>query len=128
MARILIVDDDEMERVLLRSVLEAQHELLFAPNGRVAEDIIEKEQVDLVVTDLAMPEVNGLRLIRDLRARGEIMPIIAISGAAPEQLDLAQDYGAGIVLFKPIHRQQFLDAVQRCLDDLPPWDVWGPRG
>lgn len=126
MARILIVDDDEMERLLLQSVLEEDHELFFAPNGRVAEEIVRKEPVDLVITDLAMPEVNGLRLIKDLRSQGETMPIIAISGAAPEQLDLAQDYGAGIVLFKPIHRQQFLRAVRTCLEDLPMWDVWGP--
>lgn len=127
MARILIVDDDEMERLLLRSVLEEDHELFFAPNGRVAQEVVRKEPVDLIVTDLAMPDVNGLRLIKDLRAQGETMPIIAISGAAPEQLDLAQDYGAGIVLFKPIHRRQFLDAVRRCLEDRPTWDVWGPR-
>lgn len=127
MAKILIVDDDEMERLLLQSVLEEDHELFFAPNGRVAEEIVRKEPVDLIVTDLAMPEVNGLRLIRDLRARGENVPIIAISGAAPEQLDLAQDYGAGIVLFKPVHRKQFLRAVERCLEDRPLWDVWGPH-
>lgn len=127
MARILIVDDDEMERLLLRSVLEADHELFFAPNGRVAETIIRKEPIDLVVTDLAMPEVNGLRLIRDLREQGETVPIIAISGAAPDQLDLAQDYGAGVVLFKPVHRKQFLEAVHQCLHRSARWDIWGPR-
>lgn len=129
MATILIVDDDEMERRLLQAFLEDQHELRFAPNGRVAEDIVQREPIDLVVTDLAMPEVNGLRLIRDLRERGETMPIIAISGVAPEQLDLAQDYGAGIVLFKPVHREQFLEAVDASLARRPEgkWDVWGPR-
>ena len=124
-ATILIVDDDEMERRLLESVLEEDHELRFAANGRVAEEIIRKDTIDLVVTDLAMPEVNGLRLIRELREQGETVPIIAISGAAPEQLDLAQDYGAGIVLFKPIHRKQFLDAVSHCLEGTRRWDVWG---
>jgi CheY-like chemotaxis protein len=127
MATILIVDDDEGERMLLQTVLEGDHELRFAPNGRVAEEIVRRERIDLVVTDLAMPEVNGLRLIRDLREWGETMPIIAISGVAPEQLDLAQDYGAGIVLFKPVHKQQFLTAVARCLDGGQHWDVWGPR-
>lgn len=55
MARILIVDDDEMDRLLLRTVLEDDHELRFAPNGRVAEKIVRRETIDLVVTDLAMP-------------------------------------------------------------------------
>lgn len=48
MARILIVDDDEMERLLLRTVLEDDHELRFAPDGRVAEKIVRKETIDLV--------------------------------------------------------------------------------
>lgn len=125
MATILIVDDDEMERRLLESVLEEDHDLRFAANGRVAEEIVSKDSIDLIVTDLAMPEVNGLRLIRELRAQGETIPIIAISGAAPDQLDLAQDYGAGIVLFKPVHRKQFLDAVRHCLDGTRNWDIWG---
>jgi CheY-like chemotaxis protein len=123
-ATILIVDDDEMERLLLESVLEDDHELRFAPNGRVAMEIIRKEPIDLMVTDLAMPEVNGLRLIRELREQRETLPIIAISGAAPDQLDLAQDYGAGVVLFKPVQRDRFLQAVRVCLSGNRNWDVW----
>ena len=99
MANILIVDDDEMERRLLQTTLDAEgHELFYAPNGRVAGKIILRGDIDLVVTDLAMPEVNGLRLIKELRKDGEIMPIIAISGSVPEQLDLALDYGATVAL------------------------------
>lgn len=124
MATILIVDDDEMERRLLQSVLEGQYDLRFAPNGRVAMTILEKEPIDLVVTDLAMPEMNGLRLIRDLREKGDEVPIIAISGVAPEQLDLAQDYGAGIVLFKPVQRDRFLEAVRVALSGKRRWDSW----
>ena len=115
MARILIVDDDEMERRLLKSGLERTHDVVFAPNGRVAEDIVERDTIDLVVTDLVMPEVNGLRLIRDLRDRGEMMPIIAISGAAAEQLDLAEDFGAELTLMKPIDLDEFIRAVEQCL-------------
>lgn len=124
MATILIVDDDEMERRLLQSVLEGQYDLRFAANGRIAEEILERDSIDLVVTDLAMPEVNGLRLIRDLRDKGDTVPIIAISGVAAEQLDLAQDYGAGIVLFKPVQRDRFLEAVRVSLGHKRRWDSW----
>ena len=122
MAKILIVDDDEMDRVLLQACLEDRHHLMFAPNGQVAERIIRSEPVDVVITDLAMPEINGLRLIRDLRDSGEKLPIIAISGAAPEQLDLAQDYGANVVLYKPIDNDRINDAVSSCLRERP--DEW----
>jgi len=127
-ATILIVDDDEMERRLLQSALEGLYELRFAANGRIAEEILEKDTIDLVVTDLAMPEVNGLRLIRDLRDKGDDVPIIAISGVAAEQLDLAQDYGARIVLFKPVQRDRFLEAVRVSLARRRRWDNWSPGG
>ena len=116
MANILIVDDDEMQRLLLQTILDAEgHELFYAPSGRVAKEIILRRAIDLVVTDLVMPEVNGLRLIKELREDGETMPIIAISGIVPEQLDLALDYGATIALYKPIKREKLLGAVRSCL-------------
>lgn len=117
MAKILIVDDDEMERLLLQACLEGEHDLVFAANGRIAERLVKDEPIDLIITDLAMPEINGLRLIKDLREEGETMPIIAISGAAPEQLDLAQDYGAQVVLYKPIERDRLSAAVSECLGE-----------
>lgn len=126
MATILIVDDDEMERRLLQSVIEGLYDLRFAANGRIAKEILEKDSIDLVVTDLAMPEVNGLRLIRDLREMGDEVPIIAISGVAAEQLDLAQNYGARIVLFKPVQRDRFLEAVRVSLTGKRRWDSWAP--
>ena len=68
MARILVVDDEEMDRVLNRTILEnAGHYLLFAANGETALRMCRVEDVELVVTDLAMPDFNGLRFIRELR-------------------------------------------------------------
>jgi CheY-like chemotaxis protein len=117
MARILIVDDEEMERVLEQTILEeAEHEVLFAPDGGVALTVCRENKVDLVVTDLAMPNFNGLRFIKELRKEGIRVPVIAISGWAADQLDLAQDYGADVILFKPIDRDELLGAVKKILD------------
>ena len=128
MARILIVDDEEMERVLARAILEGVgHDLLFAADGEAALKICRKEKVELVVTDLAMPDFNGLRFIKELRKEGIRIPVIAISGWAADQLDLAEDYGADVKMFKPTDGPELLEAVHEMLNltDLPdrkdPW-------
>ena len=128
MARILIVDDEEMDRILERTILEnAGHHLLFAANGEHALKICREENVDLVVTDLAMPDFNGLRFIRELREGGLFMPLIAVSGWAVDQLDLAREYGADITLAKPVDGQELLEAVDAGLhlpalpDRMDPW-------
>ena len=118
MAKILVVDDEEMDRVFEKTVLEsAGHELVFAADGDAALKICEEVAVDLVVTDLAMPDFNGLRLIRELRSAGVLVPIIAVSGWAADQLDLAEDYGADVALVKPLDGSKLLEAVDDMLDD-----------
>ena len=128
MARILIVDDEEMDRVLGRAILEeAGHELYYAGDGHMALAVCREVDVELVVTDLAMPEFNGLRFIKELREEGFRMPVIAISGWAKDQLDLAESYGADFTLFKPIDGDKLLNAVQEMLhlpglsDRADPW-------
>lgn len=129
MARILIVDDEEMDRVLERAVLEkANHELFFAADGQAALAVCRESDIELVVTDLAMPNFNGLRFIKELREDGMRMPVIAISGWARDQLDLAEDYGADLTLPKPIDGEALLKAVKEMLN-LPDLsdrtDPWG---
>jgi DNA-binding response OmpR family regulator len=116
MARILVVDDEEMDRVILKEALESEgHLVLFAPDGATAWSICEREPIDLVVTDLAMPGGGGLRLIRELRESGDKVPILAISGRAREHLVLAEDFGADGALFKPVDVDELLDTVRRLL-------------
>jgi two-component system, response regulator YesN len=130
MARILIVDDEEMDRVLLTTVLEAGgHELFYAGEGETAYDVCRSRELDLVVTDLAMPEASGLRLIKELRSQHFNVPIIAVSGWAVDQLDLAQDYGADFLLLKPLDVDLFLATVHEALElrkqrPLDPWQYW----
>ena len=129
MARILVVDDEEVERTLIREILGSRgHDLLFASEGEKALEICRLESPDLVVTDLAMPDFNGLRFIRELREAGLPIPVIAVSGWAADQLDLAEDYGADVTLLKPLNGQELLDAVDQVFGrrNLPKGgDFWG---
>jgi two-component system capsular synthesis sensor histidine kinase RcsC len=116
MARILVVDDEEMDRVLEQAILEsAGHELLFASDGATALAICEKEDIELIITDLVMPDFNGLRFIKELRESNHFIPLIAVSGWAVDQLDLAQQYGADMVLTKPVEGDGLLKAVDEAL-------------
>jgi CheY-like chemotaxis protein len=106
-----------MDRVLERTILEsAGHELLFASDGATALAICEREDIELVITDLAMPDFNGLRFIKELRESNHFMPVIAVSGWAVDQLDLAQQYGADLVLTKPVDGDELLKTVEKALD------------
>jgi len=127
LASILIVDDEEMDRLFNASILEeAGHKLSFANHGQAALKVWDENFIDLVITDLAMPELNGLRLIQALRQRDPSVKIIAVSGVASDQLDLAENYGAKQTLFKPISREALLTAVKEVLDlsNPEPLDPW----
>ena len=127
MALILIVDDQSSDMLLLKSFLRSGgHNVLEASNGAEAMEITRNFNLDLVVTDLRMPVVNGLRLIRALRDTGDQIPIIAVSGPNADQLMLAEDYGANAALAKPFGKQEFLGLVDRVLaDDRSSWgDAW----
>ena len=127
MARILVVDDEEMERVVEKAILEsAAHELFFASNGEDALARLKETSIELIITDLAMPDFNGLRFIKALRKEGVRLPVIAISGWAADQLDLAEDYGADLTLTKPLDGPDLLKAVEKLLDyEASDWaDPW----
>jgi CheY-like chemotaxis protein len=118
LAKILIVDWQEEERVFLWSVLEkAGHELFFASDGQAALKVWKQKEVDLVITELYLPELNGLRLIKELMARDPDGLILAISEISADQLDLAEDYGACHVLFKPVAPPTLLAGVNKALEN-----------
>jgi CheY-like chemotaxis protein len=119
MAKILIVDDEELDRMYERAILEsAGHELFYAHDGTAALKICKETPVDVVVTDLAMPDFNGLRLIKELRKEGVKVPIIAVSGWASDQLDLAEAYGADLALVKPLDGEDLVKAVDTMLGEV----------
>ncbi|MCJ7628883.1 MAG: response regulator, partial [Longimicrobiales bacterium] len=120
-AKILVVDWEEEERVYLWSVLEeAGHELLFASDGQAALEVWGNSEVDLVITELYLPELNGLRLIKELKARDPDGLILAISEISADQLDLAEDYGACQILAKPVSPDKLLAGVRKALENYRP--------
>lgn len=122
MARVLIVEDDAQVRSMLRRTFKYEGFVVEeAENGRVALDICARVPIDLVVTDIFMPEKAGLTLIQDLKARPDTadIKIIAISGGsalAPENyLDVAKKFGALRTFCKPVDRAELLAAVRELL-------------
>lgn len=120
MARILIIDDDQMVLNMLRQVLEgAKHTVVEAANGQVAMKLWREQPVDLIVTDILMPEKDGLEVIRELRRECPTVKVIALSGGSRkvhfDALDVAKRFGALVTLEKPFELKELLAAVDTVL-------------
>ncbi len=120
--RILVIDDDEQMRVLLRQVMEwSGYTVIDAENGRKGMQKQREEPVDLVITDLIMPEQEGLETITTLKREFPKVKIVAISGGGrigPEAyLPAAQELGADLVFSKPFDVKEFVTAVRELLDN-----------
>ena len=120
MMSILLVDDDDEFLAMLSKVLtHAGYKVQQASDGQQAIDLYRKHASDLVITDLVMPEKEGIQLIVELRRLKGKVKIIAISGAGQNQkgeyLKMAEVLGAQRVLVKPFSEQEILDAVNEVL-------------
>lgn len=119
--RVLIVDDEEQVLDMLGQMLSREgFEVSRARNGKEAIEIVRKQQPHLIVTDLLMPEMEGIELIRQLRKSAPAIKIIAISGGsrfidAYDQLRVARLLGADFCFSKPIERREFVDAVRQLI-------------
>jgi len=121
MARILIADDAELSRGSIGAVLECfGHEIVEARNGVECLEAINNSPCDLLITDIDMPQVNGIEVILSLKRQSPDLPVIAISGYdtlySAEPLWLAKSAGACDVLHKPFKAQQLMQTVDRALD------------
>ena len=115
MATILIIDDEEIIRVLLRSALEAEgYEVTEAANGREGLEQYRQRPTNLVITDIVMPELNGLDMLLELTREFLHAKVIAISGAGEEKnvLDVAKLLGARQTFQKPFSIPHLLNAVR----------------
>jgi CheY-like chemotaxis protein len=119
MARILLIDDDDAVRLTISTVLSnAGHTVTEARDGKEGIARYQPEAIDLVVTDLIMPEKEGLETILDLKKKYPNVKILAVSGGgrmAPEaQLNIAKKFGATRVLAKPF----LMKTLSATVDDL----------
>lgn len=125
MARILIVEDKADFRTMMRDILEtAGHEIDEAENGKAAMRRMDEADFDLLVTDVVMPESDGIDLIRTLADRGSRLPILAVSGGgrhlpAAVSLALTEAAGAHRTLFKPFRAAELIAAVDELLHEAP---------
>jgi len=116
MARILIIDDDRMVRETLKIVLmTAGHEVALANDGKEGISLVGPFQPSLIITDILMPEKEGVETIQDLRQLVPDLPIIAISGGGRvgnmSFLKVAQHFGADRAFAKPFEPDEILGAI-----------------
>lgn len=122
MAKILIMDDDETIRNVFKRFLEGKgHDVEVASDGHKGLQVLERQSVDLVITDIMMPETDGLEVVMAIQGKGIGIPVIAMSGgmhAMPmDFLPMAKKFGAQKVLYKPIELADLLAAVDEVLAD-----------
>ncbi len=126
MARVLVIDDSPTVREMARLALEpAGHEVLQAADGRVGVDIQRVLSCDVVITDLLMPEKEGLETILELRREWPQLKIIAVSGgsAVLNKMDLlqaARSFGAAQTISKPFTARQLIDSVAQAVSPTEP--------
>jgi len=124
MARILLIDDDDSLRTALRLTLtHFGHTVIEARNGKEGMKLFSVAAVDLVVTDIVMPEKEGLEVLMELRTQKRPTKIIAISGGGRgnpvDYLHIAKQMGAAKVLEKPFSNEALLAAIDALLTDAP---------
>ncbi len=112
-----MVDDNPEVSELFASVLtDAGYEVLCAANGKQALQQLGSDDIDLMVTDLVMPDMEGLELIRECQSIKPKLKIIAVSGAFDgSYLRVAKLYGAKHALLKPVSPATLVHAVQTVL-------------
>lgn len=116
MSSILVIDDDTQVLDVMSEMLRLEgHRVAVAENGERAVEQIRRDAFDLVITDLIMPEKEGLETIADIRKHCGDLPIIAISGGGRvgpnDYLETARFIGANATLAKPFGRQELITAV-----------------
>jgi CheY-like chemotaxis protein len=124
MARVLIVEDDPDICEVLRELLaRSGHEAMIAANGVAGLDAVAGQRPEVVLLDLAMPFMDGIRVLRILKAdrRFRATPVIVITASVdPERQGAAHDAGAADVIVKPWAEGQIEAAVERALGPAGP--------
>ena len=124
MARILIIDDEPQIRSMLKLMLERDgYEVVEAPDGVEGISVYRQNPTDLIITDLIMPNKDGIGMIIDLKKEFPEVKIIAMSGGGLNKPDGylkgAKKLGASYTLTKPIDREEILRVVAAILKNTP---------
>ena len=115
MARVLVVDDEKTDLIIMLNIVErAGHDVYFASDGAEGLRVYVQRNIDVVVTDLRMPEVHGLEFIVALRTLDPKASIIAVSITGEGQLAMAEAVGATTSLSKPVDPDALIEAIAGC--------------
>ena len=123
MNRILIIDDDEQIRLLLKQILEmSEYEVIDAPNENEGIRHFRKSQIDLIIMDMIMPEIDGMETITKLKQVFPNVKIIAISGGSRvmdprDHLHYATQAGALHTFTKPFDIKEMLKVIEKLLSN-----------
>lgn len=127
--KILVVDDNPDILNVIALVLETHNfDTVVAQNGKVALEILRHTEVDMVITDIIMPEIEGIGLIREIRKKDIPIKILAISGGDQgymdkdkgnkfAYLDMANALGADQTLRKPFENAELINVVKQLLNE-----------
>jgi DNA-binding NtrC family response regulator len=119
MARILIVDDEQSERLILEQVLmRGGHDVYVASDGEQGYKTYLKNGIETIITDLNMPNVDGLEFIALLEGLFPDTPVIAVSGSGEGALAAAERMGAFAALNKPVDPEELLKTIAEAAPDI----------
>ena len=118
---ILIIEDDEQFLGFVSELLTSEgFEILKAENGKEGIALLEDNQPDLILTDLLMPEKDGVRVISEVRSKFSHIPVVAMSGGqsvfSPVFLEAASSLGASETLTKPFTEEELLETINSVLN------------
>ncbi len=122
MAYILVIDDDDQLRNMMLQMLKRDnHTVISASDGNEGIKLCAEKKPDLIITDIIMPNKDGIEMIMELTQAGNQTPIIAISGGrrlvtAEFNLESAELLGVSGVLSKPFTREQLRNAIDNALN------------
>jgi YesN/AraC family two-component response regulator len=124
MANVLLVEDEPLVLETLSSAIKSSgHTVVTASNGVLGLKRFAEQQFDLVVTDIIMPDKEGIEMILEMRRQKPDAKIVAISGGGRtgnvEFLKMAESFGAMATLKKPIRLAELLKVLSECLGDGP---------
>ena len=126
MTRILVVDDNASVRTTARALLEAAgFQVVEAESGMAALEVLKSEVVEVVLTDIFMPDTDGIELIHALHRESPDLPIVAMSGGGyndgKDVLAVARLFGAAQIVQKPLTQRKLIGAIRRAIG--PPREV-----
>lgn len=116
---ILVVEDDASVRELICTNLRSSgYQCLEGHDGKAAVEVLQANRVDLVLTDILMPRMNGCQLLQEMKRLGLNVPVIVFSGGDPGYLKQAMQTGAKACLEKPLHMGVLMETVQKTIGDV----------